>query len=84
MGSHDKLNVDNRNERKRKHNERAKRETRKMLDEWGEHITIISWLPLDPDLPIDEYLVKFKMDEAIKPYDFLSLLIEKVGGDLSV
>ena len=84
MGSHDAKNVEIRGDRKRKHDERGKKENQKQVDEWGEHITIISWLPLDLEFPIDEFLVKLKCDTPIKPKEFLKMLIEKIGGELIV
>ena len=80
MNKHDLDNKEHRRKRDQRHNERANKERLKMLERYEQHVTIISWLPLNMKEKHIEYLVRFNLDEALTPEEFLHKLVESVGG----
>lgn len=78
----DLKNIQAREDRKARHNERASQELDQFFELYKNKIEVISYNPLDMKQEYGEFLVLFRLTEPMNPRQFLKTIIEKIGVEL--
>jgi len=82
MSDNDLKNIQARQDRKARHNERANQELEEFFDLYKNKVEVISLNPLDMKKEYPEFLVFFRLTKPLNPKQFLKLIIEKIGDEI--
>jgi len=78
-GNNDLKNIQIRGDRKDRHNRKVDQELADFFKLYASKIEIITYYQLDHKRKYGEYLVRFRLDQPMKPKEFLKVLIESIG-----
>lgn len=80
--SNDLKNIEAREDRKARHNERALQELDEFFKLYKNKIEVVSYNPLDMKKEYSEFLVIFRLTKPLNPRQFLKTLIDKIGDEI--
>jgi len=82
VSDNDLKNIKAREDRKVRHNDRARQELDEFFKLYKNKIEVISYNPLDKNKEYGEYFVLFRLTEPMNPRQFLKMIIDKIGNEL--